>query len=112
MDMKDTKLFPCRYSTACLLVLRRIPSIRRHQAVIPCWLKFVNLAQITLLFFFFTRWIQTFGSPTEGFRLPPGALGLYLFMYDIDRSTGFGRIFLVLAVWEHLPKANFHLQDV
>lgn len=32
-------------------------------------------------------------------------------MYDIDRFTGYAQIRLVLAMWEHLPEANLHLQD-
>lgn len=36
-------------------------------------------------------------------------LSKFMCMYDIDRFTGFTRIQLVLAVWEHLPEANLHL---
>lgn len=57
---------------------------------------------------FFTRWGRTFGYSTEGLGLPLGFLALYVCTTSIDLQDSAGYD-LVLAVWEHLPKANFHL---
>lgn len=64
-----------------------------------------NLAQI---FSFHEVGIERVGNSTEDLRLPLGALGLLVCTTSIDLQDP-PPICLFLAVWEHLPEADFHL---
>lgn len=103
-------VFPCGCPAAHLLVSRLIASTRRRQGFSEppvCDTVFASLS-VPCADLLFTRWRRTFGNSTEGLRLPLGFLALCICTTSIDLQDLAG-YYSVLAVWEHLPKANFHL---